>query len=44
MKNIIILSPGNLNVGDNAILFTWLEFLEKEYGKNHYKMERTVYL
>lgn len=34
MKNIIILSPGNLNVGDNAILFTWLEFLEKEYGKN----------
>ena len=34
MKNIILLSPGNLNVGDNAILFTWLELFEKEYGKN----------
>ena len=34
MKKIILLCPGNLNVGDNAILFTWLEFFEKTYGRN----------
>lgn len=25
MKNIVLFCPGNLNFGDNAILFTWLE-------------------
>lgn len=28
MKRIILVCPGNLNFGDNAILFTWLEFFD----------------
>lgn len=28
LKHIILFCPGNLNFGDNAILFTWLEFFD----------------
>ncbi len=32
IKDIIILSAGNLNVGDHAILCSWLHFYRKLFG------------
>jgi len=33
-KRVILFCPGNLNFGDNAILFTWLELFDHLLNKN----------
>lgn len=34
MKRIVLFCPGNLNFGDNAILFTWLEFFDNFFNRD----------